>query len=95
MVKYNICVKELICMAVSQTVLSAVFSDESPIYRFPSEPDPGDSVKIRMRVAKDSAKRVLTIKKKDVWHSRIISSCDFAVVYAITNIIYKVADYKL
>ena len=25
--------------------------------------------------------RVLTIKKKDVWHSRIISSCDFAVVY--------------
>ncbi len=48
-------------MAVSQTVLSAVFSDESPIYRFPSEPDPGDSVKIRMRVAKDSAKRVIIL----------------------------------
>ncbi len=48
-------------MAVSQTILSAVFSDESPIYRFPSEPDPGDSVKIRMRVAKDSAKRVIIL----------------------------------
>nr|AHF26236.1 neopullulanase 2 [uncultured bacterium Contigcl_1794] len=48
-------------MAVSQTVLSAVFSDETPIYRFPSEPDPGDSVRIRMRVAKDSAKRVIIL----------------------------------
>ena len=44
-------------MAVSQTVLSAVFSDESPNYRFPSEPDSGDSVRIRLRVAKDSAER--------------------------------------
>ena len=48
-------------MGVSQTVLSAVFSDESPTYRFPSEPDPGDSVTIRMRVAKDSAKRVVIL----------------------------------
>ena len=48
-------------MAVSQTILSAVFSDETPVYRFPSEPDPGDSVKIRMRVAKDSAKRVIIL----------------------------------
>ena len=48
-------------MAVSSTVLSAVFSDESPIYRYPCEPDPGDSVRIRMRVAKDSAKRVIML----------------------------------
>lgn len=48
-------------MSVSQTVLSAVFSDESPIYRFPSEPDPGDSVTIRMRVARGSAKRVIIL----------------------------------
>lgn len=48
-------------MSVSQTVLSAVFSDESPIYRFPSEPDPGDSVTIRMRVARGSAKRVVIL----------------------------------
>ena len=51
-------------MSVSQTVLSAVFSDESPIYRFPSEPDPGDSVTIRMRVARGSAKRVVILFEK-------------------------------
>ena len=48
-------------MAVSQTILSAVFSDESPYYRFPSEPDSGDSVRIRLRVAKDSAERVILL----------------------------------
>ncbi len=48
-------------MSVSQTVLSAVFSDETPLYRFPSEPDPGDSVTIRLRVAKDSAARVVLL----------------------------------
>ena len=48
-------------MAVSQTVLSAVFSDESPYYRSPSEPNSGDSVKIRLRVAKDSAERVILL----------------------------------
>ena len=48
-------------MAVSHTVLSAVFSDETPNYRFPAEPDPGDSVTIRMRVEKDSAKRVVIL----------------------------------
>ena len=46
-------------MAVSHTVLSAVFSDESPDYRFPSEPDSGDTVRIRLRVARDSAERVI------------------------------------
>lgn len=48
-------------MAVSHTVLSAVFSDESPDYRFPPEPDSGDSVTIRLRVAKDSAERVILL----------------------------------
>ena len=48
-------------MAVSHTVLSAVFSDESPNYRIPSEPDSGDTVKIRLRVAKNSAERVILI----------------------------------
>ena len=45
-------------MSVSHSVLSAVFSDESPAYRFPSEPNPGDTVSIRIRVAKDSVRRV-------------------------------------
>ena len=45
-------------MTVSQHVLSAVFSDETPTFRFPSEPDSGDSVTIRLRTAKNSARRV-------------------------------------
>ncbi len=48
-------------MAISQAVLSAVFSDESPYYRFPSEPDSGDSVRIRLRIAKGSAERVILL----------------------------------
>ena len=48
-------------MSVSQSVLSAIFSDESPLFRFPSEPDPGDTVTIRLRVAKDSASRVILL----------------------------------
>ena len=48
-------------MPVSHAVLSAVFSDESPNYRFPSEPDSGDTVTIRLRVAKDSAERVMLL----------------------------------
>ena len=54
-------------MAVSQYVLSAIFSDESPLFRFPCEPDPGDSVTIRLRVAKDSVsmlKDFFKIKKR-------------------------------
>ena len=46
-------------MPVSPSTLSAVFSDESPLFRFPSEPDPGDSCTVRLRVAKGSASRVL------------------------------------
>lgn len=48
-------------MAVSHSILSAVFSDESPDYRFPSEPDCGETVRIRLRVAKDSAERVILL----------------------------------
>ena len=46
-------------MSVSQSILSAVYSDESPLFRFPCEPDPGESFTVRIRVAKDSASRVL------------------------------------
>ncbi len=48
-------------MSVSQHVLSAVFSDETPTYRFPSEPDPGDTVTIRLRIARNSARRVILL----------------------------------
>ena len=48
-------------MAVSHTVLSAIFSDETPVFRFPTEPDPGDTVTIRLRVARNSAKRVIML----------------------------------
>ena len=37
----------------------AVFSDESPRYRTPAEPDPGDAVRLRIRVPKDAADRVV------------------------------------
>ena len=48
-------------MSLNPTVLSSVFSDETPAYRFPSEPDSGDTVTIRIRVAKDSAERVVLL----------------------------------
>ena len=48
-------------MPISQSVLSAVFSDESPLFRSPCEPDPGDSVTIRIRVAKDTASRIILL----------------------------------
>ncbi len=48
-------------MSLSQQVLSAVFSDETPFYRFPSEPDVGDTVNIRIRVAQGSAERVILL----------------------------------
>ena len=48
-------------MAVSHSALSAVFSDETPVYRFPSEPDQGDTVRIRLRVEKGSASRVVLL----------------------------------
>ena len=48
-------------MSVPPHVLSAVFSDESPAYRVPSEPEVGDSVIIRLRVARGSARRVVLL----------------------------------
>ena len=48
-------------MSVSSHVLSAVFSDESPAFRFPAEPDVGDSVTIRLRVSRGSASRVILL----------------------------------
>lgn len=40
-------------------VLRSIFSDESPRYRFPAEPDPGENVRIRIRIRKDAATRVV------------------------------------
>ena len=48
-------------MTVSSHILSAIFSDETPAYRFPAEPEPGESVTIRLRVSKGSAKRVVLL----------------------------------
>lgn len=48
-------------MSVDPFVLSAVFSDESPQFRSPCEPDPGDTVTVRLRVAKGSAARVMIL----------------------------------
>jgi len=48
-------------MSVPSHLLSAVFSDETPSFRSPSEPDPGDSVIIRLRVSRGSARRVLLL----------------------------------
>ena len=48
-------------MSVPSHLLSAVFSDESPLFRSPSEPNPGDSVRIRLRVARGSARRVVLL----------------------------------
>ena len=48
-------------MAVNSTILSSVLSDETPNYRFPSEPNPGDTVTIRLRVALNSAERVVLL----------------------------------
>jgi len=48
-------------LSLAPHILSAVFSDESPVYRYPSEPDSGDSVTIRLRTAKDSAERIILL----------------------------------
>ena len=48
-------------MSVDPHILSAVYSDETPSYRFPSEPDRGDTVTVRLRTAKDCAARVVVL----------------------------------
>lgn len=52
-------------MSVSPSVLSAIFSDETALFRCPSEPDPGDNVMIRIRVPKGCAKRVMLSTGQD------------------------------
>ena len=42
-----------------QELLNAIFSDETELFRSPCEPDPGDTVRIRLRVKNGSAQRVL------------------------------------
>ena len=46
-------------MSLNPSFLSAIFSDESPRFRSPCEPDPGDTVKIRLRVEKGSVSRAV------------------------------------
>ena len=48
-------------MSVSQSFLSSVFSDDSPLFRYPCEPDPGESFVVRLRVQKGGASRVLIL----------------------------------
>ena len=47
-----------------QEILNSVFSDETNLFRSPSEPDPGDTVSIRIRIKKDVAKRVMLLITK-------------------------------
>ena len=47
-----------------QNILNSVFSDETEQFRSPSEPDPGDTVSIRIRINKGIAKRVMLLITK-------------------------------
>ena len=48
-------------MLEEQTLLSAIFSDETELFRSPSEPDPWDTVRIRLRVAKGEVERAIVV----------------------------------
>lgn len=48
-------------MLEEQTLLSAIFSDETELFRTPSEPEPWDTVRIRLRVAKGQVERAVLI----------------------------------
>ena len=75
-------------MSVPSHLLTAVFSDDTPVYRFPSEPDPGDSVTIRLRVAKDSARRVvLLLDSLEVGSLMVKASSDEYFDYYETGIV--------
>ena len=52
-------------MSIPASVLSAIFSDETELYRYPAEPDPGNSVALRIRVARGSASRVMLYTGQD------------------------------
>lgn len=45
--------------------IHAIFSDESPRYRFPAEPDPGDTVRLSLRTPRGRAARVVLSLGKD------------------------------
>ena len=62
-------------MSVSSHILSAIFSDETPAYRFPAEPDPGESVTIRLRVSKGSAKRVVLMMNSLQVGALMVKTC--------------------
>ena len=47
-----------------QDLLNSIFSDETDLFRSPSEPDPGDTVTIRLSIRKGSAKRVMLLTKE-------------------------------
>ena len=51
-------------MSLNPSFLSAIFSDESPRFRSPCEPNPGDTVKIRLRVEKNSVSRAILMTEK-------------------------------
>ena len=51
-------------MSLNPSFLSAIFSDESPRFRSPYEPNPGDTVKIRLRVEKGSVSRAILMTEK-------------------------------
>ena len=35
-----------------EKLIASIFSDETPLFRTPAEPEPGDSVAIRLRIQK-------------------------------------------
>lgn len=86
-------------MSISQRILSAIYSDETPVFRTPSEPDPGDSVTIRLRTAKDSAERVVLLFENLEMGSLMVktSSDDFfdyyegGIVCGKTEVMYRFA----
>ena len=44
---------------ITDRILSSFFSDETELYRIPAEPEPGETVRIRLRTAKYSVSRAL------------------------------------
>ncbi len=44
-----------------QDLLNSIFSDETEMFRSPSEPDPNETVTIRIRIRKDGVRRVMLL----------------------------------
>lgn len=53
--------KETFNLIIPESVLMSVFSDDTELFRSPSEPDCGDTVTIRLRIAHGSAKRAMLV----------------------------------